>query len=100
MSGRSILVYHPEPGEARAYAGRIVQPRPLFTVAAGATLAEAAVHVADAEILYAWNFPRELLPKATRLRWVQNMGAGVERFLVPELPTRVKLTRVAGIFGP
>jgi phosphoglycerate dehydrogenase-like enzyme len=100
VSGRSILVYHPEPGEARAYAGRIVQPRPLFTVAAGATLAEAAVHVADAEILYAWNFPRELLPKATRLRWVQNMGAGVERFLVPELPTRVKLTRVAGIFGP
>jgi phosphoglycerate dehydrogenase-like enzyme len=28
------------------------------------------------------------------------MGAGVERFLVPELPRRVALTRVAGIFGP
>src|SRR5262249_37063138 len=28
------------------------------------------------------------------------MGAGVERFLVPELPARVMLTRVAGIFGP
>ncbi len=100
MSGRSILVYHPAPGEALAYAERIAQPRPLFTVAAGATAAEAAAHVVDAEILYAWNFPRELLPKATRLRWVQNMGAGVERFLVPELPPRVKLTRVAGIFGP
>src|SRR5262249_46254820 len=100
VSVRSILVYHPEPGDALAYAGRIVQPRLLFTVAAGATLAEASVHVADAEILYAWNFPRELLPKATMLGCVQNMGAGVERFLVPELPPGVKLTRVAGIFGP
>jgi phosphoglycerate dehydrogenase-like enzyme len=100
VSGRSILVYHPEPGEALAYARRISQPRPLFTVTAGATPAEATLHVAGAEILYAWNFPRELLTKAPRLRWVQNMGAGVERFLVPELPPRVKLTRVAGIFGP
>jgi len=100
VSGRSILVYHPEPGEALAYARRISQPRPLFTVTVGTTPAEAALHVADAEILYAWNFPRELLAQAPRLRWVQNMGAGVERFLVPELPPRVKLTRVAGIFGP
>ena len=28
------------------------------------------------------------------------MGAGVERFLVPELPPRVIVTRAAGIFGP
>ena len=28
------------------------------------------------------------------------MGAGVERFLVPELPDEVILTRAAGIFGP
>lgn len=100
MTARSILVYYPEPGEAQAYARLIKQPRPPLSVAVCATPAEAERHVADAEILYAWNFPRELLPRAKRLRWVQNMGAGVERFLVPELPLRVPVTRVAGIFGP
>lgn len=100
MTGRSILVYYPEPGEAQAYARLIKQPRPPFSIAVCSTPAEALLHVADAEILYAWNFPRDLLPLAKRLRWVQNMGAGVERFLVPELPRRAMLTRVAGIFGP
>jgi glyoxylate/hydroxypyruvate reductase len=100
VTDRSILVYHPEPGDAEGYARRIKQPRPLFTVAACSTHAEAELHVADAEILYVWNFPRDLLPRAKRLRWVQNMGAGVERLLIPELPKGVALTRIAGIFGP
>ncbi len=89
MTRRSILVYHPEPGEAQAYARLIKQTRPTFSVAVCATPAEAEARIADAEILYAWNFPSELLPRAARLRWVQNMGAGVERFMVPELSRRV-----------
>jgi glyoxylate/hydroxypyruvate reductase len=100
VTARSILVYHPEAGDAQGYARRIKQPRPIFTVTACSSPAEAEVHVADAEVLYAWNFPRHLLPRAKRLRWVQNMGAGVERFLIPELPKGVALTRIAGIFGP
>jgi glyoxylate/hydroxypyruvate reductase A len=97
VTARSILVYHPEPGEAQAYARLIKQPRPPFTVT---TPAEALPHIADAEILYAWNFPRDLLPRAVKLRWAQSMGAGVERLMVPELPRHVTVTRVAGIFGP
>ena len=100
MTARSILVYHPEPGEAQAYARLIKQPKPPFAVAVCATPAEALPHIADAEILYAWNFPRELLPRAAKLRWVQSMGAGVERLMVPELPRGVTVTRVADIFGP
>ena len=100
MTARSILVYHPEPGEAQAYARLIKQPKPPFAVAVCATPGEALPHIGDAEILYAWNFPRELLPRAAKLRWVQNMGAGVERVMLPELPRRVRVTRVAGIFGP
>jgi len=100
VTRRSILVYHPEPGEAQAYARLIKQTKPVFSVAVCATPAEAEARVADAEILYAWNFPSELLPRAARLRWVQNMGAGVERFMVPELSRRVTVTRVGGTFGP
>jgi glyoxylate/hydroxypyruvate reductase A len=100
VTARSILVYHPEPGEAQAYARLIKQPKPLFAVTVCATPGEALPHISNAEILYAWNFPSELLPRATKLRWVQNMGAGVERLMLPELPRRVRVTRVAGIFGP
>src|SRR2546430_15963237 len=55
--------------------------------------------IEDAEILCAWAFPAHLLARARRLRWVQAMGAGVDRFLVPELPEGTVLTR-APVFGP
>ena len=98
-ASRTILVYHPQPGEAAAYARLIPRTRG-FDVAVCATPREVAAAIDRAEILYAWNVPAALLARAGRLRWFQNMGAGVERVLVPELPAAVRITRVAGIFGP
>jgi len=100
VTSRTILVYHPDEGEADAYARRIHLPRRGVTVRACAAPAEAEAVIGETEILYAWNFPPHLLGRAPRLRWVQSMGAGVERFIVPELPPGVTLTRAAGIFGP
>jgi glyoxylate/hydroxypyruvate reductase A len=97
---RGILVYHPDPGEARAYADLIRLPSRAFRVHVASTPAEAAGPGAGAEILYCWGPPRPLLAGAKRLRWIQCMGAGVERLLVPELPPAVRVTRAAGIFGP
>ena len=95
---RLILVYHPD--EADAYARLIRLPRRGLEVAVCSTPAEAASRIADAEILYAWGFPPDLLGRAPGLRWIQGMGAGVERFFVPSLPAAVVVTRAAGIFGP
>jgi len=95
---RRILVHHPE--EAADYARLIRLPRRGLELAVSSNEAEAARAIGETEILYAWNFPPPLLARAPRLRWIQNMGAGVERFLVPELASDVILTRVAGIFGP
>jgi glyoxylate/hydroxypyruvate reductase len=95
---RLILVYHPD--ETDAYARLIRLPRRGLEVAVCSTPAEAAARIADAEILYAWGFPPDLLARAPRLRWIQGMGAGVERFFVPGLPATVVVTRAAGIFGP
>ena len=100
MSPRSILVFHPEAGEARAYGELIRLPRKSLTVHVASSFEEAAALIGEAEILYAWHFPRRLLPLASRLRWAQCMGAGVERFIGPALPPRVVVTRAAGIFGP
>lgn len=98
MTAPTILVYHPE--EARDYARLIRLPRRGAKVVACATPAEADAVIAEAEILYGWAVPAALLARAARLRWIQCMGAGVERFLVPEVPAGVTITRAAGIFGP
>ncbi|MBI2197588.1 MAG: D-2-hydroxyacid dehydrogenase [Candidatus Rokubacteria bacterium] len=98
MTAPTILVYHPE--EARDYARLIRLPRRGAKVVACATAAEADAVIAEAEILYGWGVPAALLARAARLRWIQCMGAGVERFLVPEVPAGVTITRAAGIFGP
>lgn len=97
---RGILVYHPDAAEARAYADLIRLPSRAFTVSVASTPEEAAGPGAEAEILYCWGPPPALLTGAKRLRWIQCMGAGVERLLVPELPAHVRVTRAAGIFGP
>ena len=95
---RTVVVYHAH--EAAAYAAGIRRPRPSLRIATCATPADAAGVIADAEILFAWNPPADLLRRAGRLRWLQNMGAGVERLLVAELPPDVVVTRTPGIFGP
>ncbi len=97
---RGILVYYPDAGEARAYADLIRLPSRGFRVDVASTAEQAAGPGALAEILYCWGPPRSLLAGGTRLRWIQSMGAGVERLLVPELPAGVRITRAAGIFGP
>ena len=97
---RGILVYHPEAGEARAYADLVRLPSRAFTLHVASTADQAAEPGAEAEIFYCWGPPRALLAAAKRLRWIQCMGAGVERLLVPELRPEVRVTRAAGIFGP
>lgn len=98
MNRREVLLYHPE--DSDAYARLVKAPRGSIRLYTSATPEEAARAISEAEILYAWNFPPELLAKAGRLRWIQAMGAGVERFVIPELPRSVVITRAAGVFGP
>jgi glyoxylate/hydroxypyruvate reductase A len=98
VTPRSVLLYHPE--EAPAYASLVKAPHGSIRLHACAAPGEAALVIREAEILYAWNFPRDLLAKAEHLRWIQSMGAGVESFLIPELSKSVIITRAAGVFGP
>lgn len=93
----TILVY----GDAAdRYAALIRVPRRRAIIHTARTAGEAAGLIAEAHVLYAWNFPPELYATAARLTWLQAMGAGVEWALVPELPPCVTVTRAPGIFGP
>ena len=96
MTRPTVLVYHAD----RRYAELVRVPKRGVSVRIAATPSEAAGAIADAEILYAWKFPPQLYAKASRLKWMQVMGAGVDWALVPELPPSVQVTRAPGVFGP
>lgn len=93
----SILVYHPS--EAKQYAARIRAPRGV-AVHTAASAPEALETIADVDVVYGWKLPSELYPRATRLRWLQAMGAGVDWLLTAPLPDDVAVTRAPGVFGP
>lgn len=96
MSRPTVLVYHPEP----EYARLVRAPRNRVVVHAAASPEEAAPHLAEAEILFAWRFPPRLYARMPKLRWLQAAGAGVDWALVPELPPHTVVTRAPGVFGP
>jgi phosphoglycerate dehydrogenase-like enzyme len=49
------------------------------------------------DAILGWRCPPGLLPKAERLRWIQTLSAGVERWLaLPDLPDHVLLTCARG----
>jgi phosphoglycerate dehydrogenase-like enzyme len=96
----NVLVYVHEASDAKAYAAAVHARHAQIHVVPCSTPAEAKSVVAEADILYAWKFPPALYPMATRLSWLQAMGAGVDWALVPTLPAGVVVTRIPGIFGP
>jgi glyoxylate/hydroxypyruvate reductase A len=93
------LVYHPD--EAEAYARLIRVPRGRdVTLHVAATETAAAAHIDEADVIYAWKLPPALYAKATRLQWLQAMGAGVDWVLAAGVPDSVIVTRAPGVFGP
>lgn len=59
---------------------------------------EALRLIKDAEILLAGSFSRELFLASRKLKWIQAWGAGVDRFLFPEVVNSpVALTSASGV---
>ena len=61
--------------------------------------ATAYAHIEDADAMYGRLTPG-LMAQARKLRWVQTSGAGLERYIFPELANSdIILTNMAGIYG-
>jgi glyoxylate/hydroxypyruvate reductase A len=82
------------------YAALIAAPRSRVTLHVTSTDHDVLRVAADIDAAYGWRVPHALYPRAPRLAWIQAMGAGVDWVLGPDLPPRVTVTRVPGIFGP
>ncbi len=54
--------------------------------------------LAEAEILYGFIFPRNVIARSPRLKWVQTVSAGVDRTLTPDIAaSSVIMTNVSGM---
>lgn len=57
--------------------------------------------LAETEVVYGFRLPKNLIRRAPKLKWVQVMSAGVDRFLADKelRRSRVVMTNVSGIHG-
>ncbi|WP_050742241.1 D-2-hydroxyacid dehydrogenase [Symbiobacterium thermophilum] len=97
---RVILVY--EPKRAGTYADLLERaiPNPAdYRLIPCTSREEAERAIGEAEILFCFRFPADLLQGAHRLRWIQAMAAGVDDLVAAPLPPGVLLTRIEGLFG-
>ena len=94
LEGR-IMVYTHRHQEVRAILERAWPDLPMDFGYGPEFFAKA---IGDAEVLYTYRFPHELLAGAGRLRWIQGTGAGVDQMMPFEaLPPGVLVTNAAGI---
>jgi len=70
-----LIVMPPLDDLHRAFAVRLANDLPELVVVAPETLGEAADELADVDAAFGW-IPPDLLPLASRLRWLQNPDAG------------------------
>ena len=63
--------------------------------------AELRAGLGEVEVLLAFRPPRGIWAGATRLRFIQMMGAGVDSLLpAPDLPASVRIANARGVHGP
>jgi glyoxylate/hydroxypyruvate reductase len=50
--------------------------------------------LADVDVVLGWRFPEGVVQRLPKLKWVCSIAAGVEKLLVPELPSHIPVSRI------
>jgi D-2-hydroxyacid dehydrogenase (NADP+) len=81
---------------------KALQPKfPEIAVHAASNVEALAGLVDEMDVLMAFALPDELLRRATRLRWIQGLGTGVDYITnLPSLRKEIVVTSMRGIHGP
>jgi phosphoglycerate dehydrogenase-like enzyme len=80
------------------YVEKVRKVLPNLEVAQSEDKKEAMRLIEDSDILFAGFFSRDLFLAAKKLKWIQAFGAGVDRFLFPEvLKSQVIVTNAGGV---
>ncbi len=91
-----LLIVH---SRAPEYAELIAQGLPNLDITAARSGKEVPHSIKDIDVILAWRFPKEILRRATGLRWLASTGAGVDHLILPGLPPEVVLTKAPPIFS-
>ncbi len=100
MSPRvNVLIYNPD--RTAAYVDLLTKRAPELRLLVCESEADVARSIKDADVLFvSTKFPTRYVQLATRVRWIQAMGAGVERFAKDmRIPDSIAFTRVNTGFG-
>ena len=93
-----LLIVH---SRAPEYAALIDKSLPNLEIMTARSGREVPASMKGIDVILAWRFPKELLKKATDLRWLASTGAGVDHLLIQGLPEDVVITKAPPIFsGP
>jgi phosphoglycerate dehydrogenase-like enzyme len=95
----TILIHSGDARENEVVAARIAAARPDVRLLTAHGEEEVRERLPEVEVLFAWEFPMQLLTLAERLRWFQVMGAGLERLAGAGVPDGIVITNMKGIFG-
>jgi phosphoglycerate dehydrogenase-like enzyme len=95
-----LLIVHTRAREYEALIkSEIKEELPHFEIVAAADKSEVPSSIEDVDVILAWRIPKEIIRKATGLRWLASTGAGVDHLLVPGLPDHVAITKAPPIFA-
>jgi len=97
-----VLIYYHNPEYVSRYAALIQDARKDLELFACKTIKEVEKHIHRADIIFSGHtFPVQHLARASNLKWIQSMSAGVENYTRSKLlPPHVVLTKIKGFFGP
>jgi phosphoglycerate dehydrogenase-like enzyme len=100
-SGHAVLVHYHKPEFLKRFEELLREARGDLRLLVCEDRDSIEKAVPEVDIIFAGStFPLDVLDRATKLKWIQSMGAGIENFLRAGLiPPDVVLTRVRGVFG-
>ena len=88
---KTLIITEPIPSAVYAEAVRAAAPELPFVEYTRDIRDE---ELADVEAVLGWQFPAGVVQRLPKLRWVCSVAAGVEKLLVPELPSHVPVSRI------
>lgn len=91
-----ILVYVPDASESREYGQLLRAALPKARVIAAESVEELDQHIGSTEVLTGWKFPRSSLAKASGLRWIHKLSAGVDDVINDPALRNAAVTRSDG----
>ena len=86
-------------GDIDEYANILVESQIPIDLLICRTEEDLEKFIPEAEIIFGVHLPPQVYAKASRLRWIQSMWAGVEGLIRSPLPKDVLITRPIGVFG-